>query len=79
MAAPASASMVNPFGSRLRHWRRLRGMSQLTLATEAATTARHVSFPEIIAQRCGLVDATNPCRCARSRAASTAGSSTATT
>jgi transcriptional regulator with XRE-family HTH domain len=33
-------------GARLRHWRRLRGMSQLTLATEAATTARHVSFLE---------------------------------
>ena len=46
MAAPASTSMVSPFGARLRHWRRLRGMSQLTLATEAATTARHVSFLE---------------------------------
>ena len=31
---------------RLRHWRRLRGLSQLSLATEAATTARHLSFLE---------------------------------
>lgn len=46
MASASSAGTVSPFGVRLRHWRRLRGLSQLALATEAATTARHVSFLE---------------------------------
>src|SRR5688500_848376 len=33
-------------GPRLRHWRALRGMSQLSLALEAAVSARHLSFVE---------------------------------
>ncbi|MEX2619570.1 MAG: helix-turn-helix transcriptional regulator [Egibacteraceae bacterium] len=36
----------SPFGRGLRHWRRLRGVSQLELATTAATTTRHVSYLE---------------------------------
>jgi transcriptional regulator with XRE-family HTH domain len=35
-----------PFGRGLRHWRRLRGVSQLDLASKAATTTRHLSFLE---------------------------------
>lgn len=34
------------FGQRLRHWRKLRGVSQLELAHRAGTTPRHVSFIE---------------------------------
>jgi len=34
------------FGGLLREWRALRGMSQLTLSTEASTTTRHLSFLE---------------------------------
>lgn len=34
------------FGSQLRYWRRARGLSQLTLASLAHTTPRHVSFIE---------------------------------
>jgi transcriptional regulator with XRE-family HTH domain len=37
---------TSPFGRGLRHWRRLRGLSQLDLASTAATTTRHVSFLE---------------------------------
>ena len=37
---------TSPFGRGLRHWRRIRGVSQLDLATTAATTTRHVSFLE---------------------------------
>lgn len=36
----------NPFGTRLRDWRRLRGLSQLGLALQAGTTPRHLSFLE---------------------------------
>jgi transcriptional regulator with XRE-family HTH domain len=36
----------SPFGGGLRHWRRIRGVSQLELASTAATTTRHVSFLE---------------------------------
>lgn len=36
----------SPFGRGLRHWRRIRGVSQLDLAAAAATTTRHVSFLE---------------------------------
>lgn len=36
----------SPFGRGLRHWRRIRGVSQLELAGAAATTSRHVSFLE---------------------------------
>lgn len=39
-AAPA------PFGSLLRQWRARAGLSQLTLAAEAGTTPRYVSFLE---------------------------------
>jgi transcriptional regulator with XRE-family HTH domain len=41
--APAAAS---PAGGLLRHWRRVRHLSQLALAAEAATTQRHLSFIE---------------------------------
>src|SRR5262245_32947169 len=34
------------FGNRLRHWRRVRGKSQLDLALDARTTPRYVSFVE---------------------------------
>jgi transcriptional regulator with XRE-family HTH domain len=37
---------TSPFGRGLRHWRRLRGVSQLDLASNAATTTRHVSYLE---------------------------------
>lgn len=37
---------TSPFGHGLRHWRRLRGVSQLELASTAATTTRHLSFLE---------------------------------
>jgi transcriptional regulator with XRE-family HTH domain len=36
----------SPFGRLLRHWRARSGVSQLALAEQAATTARHVSFLE---------------------------------
>ncbi len=42
MGAPAAS----PFGALLRQWRGLRGLSQLALAGEAATTTRHLSFLE---------------------------------
>lgn len=45
-AAHGGAEHGESLRARLRQWRRLRGMSQLTLATEAATTARHLSFLE---------------------------------
>lgn len=41
-----TAPAPNAFGSQLRSWRRMRGMSQLALAVEAGTTPRHVSFLE---------------------------------
>lgn len=47
MAAPAAAGAgARSFGERLRHWRLARRMSQLTLATEAEISARHLSFLE---------------------------------
>ena len=36
----------SPFGTQLRHWRKVRGWSQLDLAAHARTTGRHVSFLE---------------------------------
>jgi len=39
-------SQPSPFGRLLRQWRGLRGASQLRLATEAGTSARHLSFVE---------------------------------
>lgn len=41
-----STTETTPFGRGLRHWRRVRGVSQLELASNAATTTRHVSFLE---------------------------------
>jgi transcriptional regulator with XRE-family HTH domain len=41
-AVEASAGL----GEWLRHWRRVRGKSQLDLAGDARTTARYVSFLE---------------------------------
>jgi transcriptional regulator with XRE-family HTH domain len=35
-----------PFGKLLRHWRSSRRLSQLTLATEAEISSRHLSFLE---------------------------------
>ena len=37
---------LSPFGRVLRRWRGARGMSQLALATAAATSTRHLSFVE---------------------------------
>ena len=37
---------MQPFGTHLRRWRRARGLSQLALANETATSARHLSFLE---------------------------------
>jgi transcriptional regulator with XRE-family HTH domain len=37
---------LSPFGRVLRRWRGARGMSQLALATAAATSTRHLSFLE---------------------------------
>ena len=37
---------TSPFGRSLRHWRRLRGVSQLELAGLAATTTRYLSYLE---------------------------------
>ena len=42
IAAPG----LSPFGRALRRWRALRGMSQLDLALEADSSARHLSFIE---------------------------------
>lgn len=39
-------SVATAFGSLLRRWRDARGMSQLTLATEAGISTRHLSFLE---------------------------------
>lgn len=37
---------TDPAGALLRHWRTLRGLSQLALANRAGLSARHVSFVE---------------------------------
>jgi transcriptional regulator with XRE-family HTH domain len=44
----STISRVAPpeLGAQLRHWRSVRGMSQLDLASEAASTPRYVSFVE---------------------------------
>jgi transcriptional regulator with XRE-family HTH domain len=39
-------SITTSFGTLLRRWRTVRGMSQLTLATEAGISTRHLSFLE---------------------------------
>lgn len=41
-----SSVALSPLGMLLRRWRKLRGMSQLDLALEASTSARHISFVE---------------------------------
>jgi transcriptional regulator with XRE-family HTH domain len=38
--------VATPFGTLLRRWRDVRAMSQLTLATEAGISTRHLSFLE---------------------------------
>lgn len=42
---PASVS-VPPLGRELKRWRRIRGMSQLDLASRAEVSARHIAFVE---------------------------------
>ena len=44
-ASPAQAG-ASPVGELLRHWRATRRLSQMGLALEASTTARHLSFIE---------------------------------
>lgn len=47
MSGPSGQTSVStPFGRALRHWRHVRGVSQLDLASTAATTTRHLSFLE---------------------------------
>jgi transcriptional regulator with XRE-family HTH domain len=46
VAESAHERTLSPVGGLLRHWRRARGLSQLGLALDAATTARHLSFVE---------------------------------
>ncbi len=41
------------FGQQLRYWRRIRGLSQLELASMSGTTSRHVSFIETGRSRAG--------------------------
>jgi transcriptional regulator with XRE-family HTH domain len=41
-----SDESASPFGSRLRRWRRHRGLSQLGLAGRVGSTPRHISFLE---------------------------------
>jgi transcriptional regulator with XRE-family HTH domain len=44
--ALAGRVTASPVGELLRHWRRVRHLSQLALAGEVATTQRHLSFIE---------------------------------
>jgi len=44
--SPMPAAGPSAFGTLLRHFRRQRGMSQLTLATSVETTTRHLSYVE---------------------------------
>jgi transcriptional regulator with XRE-family HTH domain len=44
--AAAGGVTTSPVGELLRHWRRVRRLSQLALAGEVATTQRHLSFIE---------------------------------
>lgn len=46
LAGPAAETAIPRFGEVLRHWRAARRMSQLTLATEAEISSRHLSFLE---------------------------------
>ena len=40
------STQASPFGARLRQWREHRGLSQLALAGQVGSTARHLSFLE---------------------------------
>jgi transcriptional regulator with XRE-family HTH domain len=44
--APPGRTDASPVGELLRHWRAARRLSQMGLALEASTTARHLSFIE---------------------------------
>ena len=46
MTGSAMQTPVSGLGQLLRHWRQVRGMSQLDLALEAESSARHLSFIE---------------------------------
>ena len=46
VASIGDLTTTAPLGDLLRHWRSVRRMSQLDLASEAATTPRYVSFVE---------------------------------
>jgi transcriptional regulator with XRE-family HTH domain len=46
MTRVATTSQASPFGTRLRQWRRHRGLSQLGLAVQVGSTGRHISFLE---------------------------------
>lgn len=46
MPAGPSNGSLSPFGAQLRYWRGQRGMSQMSLALDAGTTSRHLSFLE---------------------------------
>lgn len=41
-----TATIPTPFGRSLRHWRRVRSISQLELSLRAQTTTRHLSYLE---------------------------------
>ena len=43
---PADVIELEGIGDLLRHWRKRRGLSQLALALEAGSSARHLSFIE---------------------------------
>lgn len=45
-ASAAASAAASPVGSLLRHWRQLRGLSQLALAEQAEVSTRHISFVE---------------------------------
>jgi transcriptional regulator with XRE-family HTH domain len=46
MLIMSGGQAVSPFGARLRQWRGHRGISQLALAAQVGSTARHLSFLE---------------------------------
>jgi transcriptional regulator with XRE-family HTH domain len=45
-ATPTSVASANRFGPLLLHWRQVRNKSQLTLASEASVSPRHLCFVE---------------------------------
>jgi transcriptional regulator with XRE-family HTH domain len=46
MSMPNSKSPPNELGALLRHWRDMRGKSQLQLSLESGVSQRHISFIE---------------------------------